>query len=932
MKMTYRVYAIIFLFLFIGTQFALGQELLIPDDTSVGIWDQDSRTYTLTTDVNKTIKIVQDSMTLDGAGHKVDGEGTGYKGVDLSSKTGVVIKNLNVQGFDYGIAFNNSSGNALTDNNVNSSNVYGIYLAYDSSYNTIADNTVSESNDAGIRLYSYSDNNTLAGNSLLNNKNGILLHHSSNNNTLTGNTIIGNIAAPTSWHGISLNNSSNNILTGNTTTNNYKGIVLSPSNGNTLTDNISSNNRNYGIHLNSSSHNTLTSNTATSNNGHGIYLYDSSDNILESNISNNNLSNCSGISLQESSGNTLIGNTADLNSGYGIFLVNSSSNNTLTDNSASSNKYGIVINHYCDDNIMTGNTSALNSGYGIRLYDSSDNQVYNNNFINNSTQAYVDGGGGNIFNLSAENDGGNYWSDWTGPDINRDGFVDDPRVFFGGQDDAPWVRQDAWEVDVTPEGADVVVRLEDTTTLERPVTLVFDQVTEAGISNLTTSGQGNPLPSGFRLGTPPIYYEISTTAEFSGSITIFIDYSGIVFGNEANLRLMHWEDGTWVNVTSSLDEANDIICGTVTTLSQFAIFEEYHPPIVEQITAPVVPVEVGITISASAGFTDLGVSDTHTALYNWGDGTTSPGVVIETGVSWYVNGNHAYTAAGVYTITLTVTDSISSSGESVSDYVVIYDPSAGFVTGGGWIDSPSGAYAAAPTLAGKANFGFVCKYKKGANIPIGQTEFNFRVADMNFHSDSYQWLVVAGPRAQYKGDGTINGSGNYGFMLTAIDENLTPSTDVDLFRIKIWDKDDGDLVVYDNQTGAADDAGPTTEVKGGNIVIYKEEPTAAPASDEPISSETLLAQNYPNPFNPDTWIPYRLREDANVVISIYSATGQLVRRLDLGHRNAGSYTSMEKAVHWDGRNDHGEMVSSGLYFYTIQAGEFMDIKKMTIAK
>jgi len=71
----------------------------------------------------------------------------------------------------------------------------------------------------------------------------------------------------------------------------------------------------------------------------------------------------------------------------------------------------------------------------------------------------------------------------------------------------------------------------------------------------------------------------------------------------------------------------------------------------------------------------------------------------------------------------------------------------------------------------------------------------------------------------YKGTGTVNGEGNYGFMLTAIDEALTPSTDVDLFRIKIWDKDTGE-VIYDNQMGAEEDADPATELGGGSIVIH----------------------------------------------------------------------------------------------------------------
>ena len=156
-------------------------------------------------------------------------------------------------------------------------------------------------------------------------------------------------------------------------------------------------------------------------------------------------------------------------------------------------------------------------------------------------------------------------------------------------------------------------------------------------------------------------------------------------------------------------------------------------------------------------------------------------------------------------------------GDKVSEYV-LYGPwigQGGMVTGGGWIMSPAGAYTANPDLEGKATFGFVSMYKKGATVPTGNTEFNFQVADLKFHSNDYDWLVVAGNKAVYKGTGTINGAGSFGFMLSAIDG--TP----DKFRIKIWDKGAADNVVYDNQIDAADGADPTTVIGGGQIVIHK---------------------------------------------------------------------------------------------------------------
>lgn len=152
-----------------------------------------------------------------------------------------------------------------------------------------------------------------------------------------------------------------------------------------------------------------------------------------------------------------------------------------------------------------------------------------------------------------------------------------------------------------------------------------------------------------------------------------------------------------------------------------------------------------------------------------------------------------------------------------------YDPSAGFVTGGGWIDSPEGACQLTPecmTRAGRANFGFVSKYQKGSKVPVGQTEFQFKEGDLNFHSDSYEWLVVAGARAQYKGTGTVNGTGQYGFMLVAIDASHTESTEIDLFRIKIWDINDGDRTVYDNELYEEEDSDPTTPIAGGQIVVH----------------------------------------------------------------------------------------------------------------
>lgn len=96
--------------------------------------------------------------------------------------------------------------------------------------------------------------------------------------------------------------------------------------------------------------------------------------------------------------------------------------------------------------------------------------------------------------------------------------------------------------------------------------------------------------------------------------------------------------------------------------------------------------------------------------------------------------------------------------------------------------------------------------------------------------------------------------------------------------------------------------------------------------------ETELLANYPNPFNPETWIPYRLAEDAFVTLTIYDIVGQVVRTLDVGHRIASAYESRSKAIYWDGKNGLGEQVASGVYFYTLTAGDFSATRRLVILK
>lgn len=114
------------------------------------------------------------------------------------------------------------------------------------------------------------------------------------------------------------------------------------------------------------------------------------------------------------------------------------------------------------------------------------------------------------------------------------------------------------------------------------------------------------------------------------------------------------------------------------------------------------------------------------------------------------------------------------------------------------------------------NFAF-----KGETLPSITTVFSLKskTVNMNFMSTAYDWIVIDGACAKYKGSGTINGAGNYGFMVSVVDGAIV-GDDIDKLRIKIWDKSSGQ-VVYDNEMGASEDAEPSTVIGGGSIVIHK---------------------------------------------------------------------------------------------------------------
>jgi PKD repeat protein len=218
---------------------------------------------------------------------------------------------------------------------------------------------------------------------------------------------------------------------------------------------------------------------------------------------------------------------------------------------------------------------------------------------------------------------------------------------------------------------------------------------------------------------------------------------------------------------------------------------------------PEEPVQLGTPVNTSAEFSDPGTADSFTATWNWEDSTTSAGVITDHSVS----GSHVYTEPGVYTVRLTVTDDDGDSAMYIHQYVVIYDPEGGFVTGGGWFNDPA--------TGSKAKFGFNPKYHKNGTLK-GETEF--RLDGMKFKSTSHEWLVIHDGIAKFIGMGTINGSGEYVILVSVIDGKIAGGEDQ--IRVIIWDDLTGETI-YDNAPGEPEFGNPTMPIGGGSIVVHK---------------------------------------------------------------------------------------------------------------
>jgi predicted extracellular nuclease len=210
-------------------------------------------------------------------------------------------------------------------------------------------------------------------------------------------------------------------------------------------------------------------------------------------------------------------------------------------------------------------------------------------------------------------------------------------------------------------------------------------------------------------------------------------------------------------------------------------------PVVGTVTGPVAAVSVGAPAAISAAFSDADRVDTHTATVEWGDGSSSAGTV-DGGT---VSGSHTYSTAGSYTVRVTVTDQWGHRGASTLESVVVYDPAAGFATGGGWVSSPAGALMSNPGHTGKGSFQLNATYSAGATRPGGSLTYSLSGTQFALGTTSLDWLVVTGDTARLAGPATLNGSAGYRVLAT-----LTDRGKADTLRVAVTDG--SGAVVYDS--------------------------------------------------------------------------------------------------------------------------------------
>ena len=880
----------------------------IPSDDSFGTWDDNTHTYTLTTNLAEAIVIDGDNFTLDGAGHTVSGQGSG-NGVSLSYRSAVILRNLHVDGFGSGIYLQTSSGNIFENNTVSGSDV-GFFMRGESGGNTVRENNFAgNGNGIHAELCTGTDN-AYVNNDLSNSTGAALRIANTTQFTVTGNNfansaggirLVGmdglnvsdldiDLTTITGGWGIYLVNSTNCSIT-DISVPSKSGIAIVGGGGNLISNVdaswIGAGPAGWGIALNGTTGNTI-QNSASVHHQYGVYMVGADGN----HISGMDIQDAiDGFHLNPSSDNTFENNTVS-GSVIGFYMRSESIGNTVRENNFSGNGNGIHAQlNTGSDNAYVDNDLSNSSGAALRIGNTAQFTVSGNNFASSARGILL---------------------------VNMDG--------------------------VTLSESDV-----DLSTLEGAYGIYLVRVTNAAItgidisaaSGILLSGGGGNLISGvdvsgrggatygygLQLGNSSnntiegctiadLYYGIYLSGSSNNRIynNSFIDNlaQAQVLGGSGNLFNLDRPTGGnyWSNWTSP-DADNDGFVDDPFTFSggqddlpwTSPAGWQNQPPLAD--AGPDQAVEATSPAGATVSLNGLGSSDPDgdALSYGW----SAPGIVFGDPTS---SGPVGAFPLGETEVTLTVHD---PDGASSTDVVLITV-----------VDTTPPVLAIATEVA----------YLWPPNHKYQEIGLSIQVTDIADPSVSVTGTAVSSEPDDAKGNGDGKTSGDIRVTLddgtALLSSNTLPEVALapqgGRLELRAERSGGSDGRIYTITVIARDVSGNTTTAAGA-VTVRHDQGNAKPLVLAGSPMQYALHPSAPNPFNPSTTIRFDLLQPEFVQLIIYDALGREVQILTEGYAAAGSHQ-----VEWNGTDGSGRPAGSGVYFARLAAGGYSAVRRMLLLR
>jgi flagellar hook assembly protein FlgD len=342
-------------------------------------------------------------------------------------------------------------------------------------------------------------------------------------------------------------------------------------------------------------------------------------------------------------------------------------------------------------------------------------------------------------------------------------------------------------------------------------------------------------------------------------------------------------------------------------------------PVIASVQASSTSVPVGTAVTLTTTYSD---DDGKTATIDWGD-LSAPDVLSSPSLTFQAS--HAYSSPGTYNVTVTVTDNCNKTAVFTYESITVFQNRNGSVNGGGWFDSPRGAYRRDLRASGRANFRFDAKYQSGIDAPQGSLTFNFHAGKFKFRSSQYQSLMINGETAVLTGSGSLNNSPGYNILIAMVDDDTKDKLTAvkkgpksnDKIRVRITDP--SGAVIYDTQLGEADDAIASTRIGAGQIEINNSGSTFENMLEDQINS--FFAQEstsvYPNPFTDFLNVQFNAASNEDVVIQLMELTGKVIASAVYPVSEGGYYSL-----------DISEETKDGIYLLTIRQGRRVEVLRL----